>query len=102
MPTKITVIYENPKDPDIFEAGYPEQHALATKIPGVQRIESAKVWPKEDGSPTPAYRLLELYFTGYDEASQAVRTPETGAFISSVRELATGGMRIVFANVEEL
>jgi uncharacterized protein (TIGR02118 family) len=102
MPTKITVIYENPKDPAAFEAGYREQHALATQIPGVQRVESAKVWPKEDGSPTPAYRLLDLYFTGYDEASQAVKTAQTAAFISSVRELATGGMRIVFADIEEL
>jgi hypothetical protein len=30
------------------------------------------VWPKEDGSPTPAYRLLDLYFTDYDTASAAV------------------------------
>ncbi|HLY13057.1 MAG TPA: EthD family reductase [Candidatus Limnocylindrales bacterium] len=101
MPTKITVIYENPQDADAFEAGYPEQRALALQIPGVQRVESAKVWPKEDGSPTPAYRLFEMYFTGYDEASQAVRTAQAGAFVGKVRELATGGMRIVFADIEE-
>ena len=43
MPTKITAIYETPQDPDAFEAGHNEQIALAKKIPGVQRIESAKV-----------------------------------------------------------
>ncbi len=62
MPTKITIIYDNPQDPQAFEAGYPDNLALARVIPGVQRIESAKVWPKEDGSPTPAYRLVDLYF----------------------------------------
>jgi uncharacterized protein (TIGR02118 family) len=101
MPTKITVIYENPKDPATFEAGYHDQYALAKQIPGVQRVESAKVWPKEDGSATPAYRLLDLYFTGYDAASKAVTTAQAGAFVSKVLELATGGMRIVFADIEE-
>jgi uncharacterized protein (TIGR02118 family) len=101
MATKITVIYDNPSDPDVFEAGYKDQLALAKKIPGVQKVESAKVWPKEDGSPTPAYRLVDLYFTGYDTASDAVKTAEAGAFVSKVFELATGGVRLVFADVEE-
>lgn len=100
MPTKITVIYDNPKDPDAFEAGYPEQLALARKIPGIERTESSKVWPKEDGSPTPAYRLLDLYFADYDEASAAVTTGQAEAFFPSVFQLATGGARIVFADIE--
>ncbi len=101
MPTKITVIYENPKDPDAFEAGYPEQLALAKQIPGVQRVESAKVWPKEDGSATPAYRVLDLYFTSYEAASKAVTTEQAAAFVPKVFELATGGVRLLFADVEE-
>ncbi len=101
MPTKITAIYDNPKDPNAFEAGHQEQLALARKIPGVGRIESAKVWPKEDGSATPAYRTLDLYFTDYDAASRAVTTVEASAFVSKVFELATGGVRLLFADVEE-
>jgi uncharacterized protein (TIGR02118 family) len=102
MPTKITVIYDNPKDPQAFEAEYREQVALARKIPGVQRVESAKVWPKEDGSATPAYRLFDMYFSGYDAASEAVTTGEASAFVGKVFNLATGGVRLVFAEVEEL
>jgi len=101
VPTKITAIFENPQDPDVFEAGHDEQIALAKKIPGVKRIESAKVWPKEDGSATPAYRVLDMYFTDYDAASQAVTTEEAGAFVSKAFELATGGVRLLFADVEE-
>jgi uncharacterized protein (TIGR02118 family) len=62
MDTKITVIYDNPADPEAFEAGYAEQVALARQIPGLRRLEASKVWPKEDGSSTPAYRLVDLYF----------------------------------------
>lgn len=101
MPTKITVIYDNPQDPQAFEVGYPASLALAKQIPGIQKVETSKVWPKEDGSPTPAYRLVDLYFADYDAASAAVTTAEAGAFIPSVFELATGGVRIVFADIEE-
>ncbi len=101
MTTKITVAYDNPQDPEAFEAGYPDQLALAGKIPGVQRIESAKVWPKEDGTATPAYRLLSMYFADYAAASEAVTTAEAGALFPSVFQSATGGVRIVFADVEK-
>jgi hypothetical protein len=58
------------------------------------------VWPKEDGSPTPAYRILDLHFADYDSASQAVTTEQAGAFFPTLAELATGGVRIVFADLE--
>jgi uncharacterized protein (TIGR02118 family) len=101
MPTKITVIYDNPTDPDAFEAGYADgQVELAKALPGLQRIETAKVWPKEDGSPTPAYRVIDLYFADYDTASAAVATPEAAALFPSILGLATGGVRILFSDVE--
>jgi uncharacterized protein (TIGR02118 family) len=102
MPTKITVIYDNPKDPEEFEAGYSEQIALAKQIPGIQRVESAKVFPKEDGSPTPAYRLFDMYFSDYAAASKAVTTGQASAFVGKVFELATGGVRLVFLDVEQV
>jgi len=101
MSTKITIIYDNPESPDVFEAGYPEQVTLARRLPGVERIESARVWPKEDGSPTPAYRLVDLYFADYDTASKAVTTPEAAELVTHIKKLATGGVRIVFAEIEK-
>jgi uncharacterized protein (TIGR02118 family) len=101
VPTKITVIYDNPRDPGVFEAGYPDQLALARQIPGIQKLETSKVWAKEDGSATPAYRLVDMYFSDYDAANAAVTTEEAGAFFPNVFELATGGVRIVFADIEE-
>jgi hypothetical protein len=80
MSTKISIICDNPVDPEMFEEGYPAQLVLAGALPGLQRIESAKVWPKEDGTPTPAYRTIDLYFDDYDAASKAVTTPEASAF----------------------
>ncbi|MET3806291.1 uncharacterized protein (TIGR02118 family) [Nakamurella sp. UYEF19] len=101
MPTKITVIYDNPTDPDAFEAGYADgQVDLASALPGLQSIETSKVWPKEDGSPTPAYRTIDLYFPDYATASAAVSTEQAGALFPSIFGLATGGVRILFSEVE--
>ena len=98
-PTKITFVYSNPADPDAFEAAYPEQIALARKLPGLSRLQSSKVWPKEDGSPTPAYRLLDLYFADYAAASAAAAT--AGPLVAATVEQATGGVVIAFAEVLE-
>jgi uncharacterized protein (TIGR02118 family) len=102
MPTKITVIYDNPTDADAFESAYADgQVALAKALPGIVRFETSKVWPKEDGSPTPAYRMLDMYFPDYETASAAVATPEAGALFPSIFGLATGGVRILFSDIEE-
>ncbi|MCW2538456.1 MAG: EthD family reductase [Frankiales bacterium] len=102
MPTKITVIYDNPTDAAAFEAGYAEgQAALAKRLPGLERFETSKVWPKEDGTPTPAYRMIDMYFPDYDTASAAVTTPEAAELFPSIFGLATGGVRILFSDVEE-
>jgi uncharacterized protein (TIGR02118 family) len=101
MPTKITFIYDNPADPAAFETGYPAVLELAKALPGITKVETSKVWPKEDGSPTPAYRSIDLYFTDYDAASAAVATAEAGALFPATFELATGGVRILFSAIEE-
>jgi uncharacterized protein (TIGR02118 family) len=102
MPTKITVIYDNPTDAAAFEAGYADgQVELAAALPGLQSMETSKVWPKEDGSATPAYRMIDLYFPDYDTASAAVATEQAAALFPSIFGLATGGVRILFSDVEQ-
>lgn len=98
-PTKITFVYSNPADPQAFEAAYADQLALARKLPGLVRLEASKVWPKEDGSPTPAHRLLDLYFADYAAASAAAA--EAGPLVGATKQHATGGVIIVFAEVLE-
>lgn len=98
-PTKITFVYSNPTDPDAFEAAYPDQLALARKLPGLTRVQVSKVWPKEDGSPTPAYRLLDLYFTDYGAAGAAAS--QAGPLVGETLKHATGGVAIAFAEILE-
>ncbi|WP_454698413.1 EthD family reductase [Arthrobacter humicola] len=89
MQTKITLIINNPKTPESFEHHVPALLTLAKDLPELIRVESAKVWPKEDGTPTPAHRTLDLYFPNYESASRAVATPQAGAFFEKLS--AAGG-----------
>jgi uncharacterized protein (TIGR02118 family) len=81
--TKISFVYSNPTDPAAFEAAYPEQLALARKLPGPTRLQTSRLCPKEDGSPTPAYRMLDLYFGDYAAASAAAA--EAGGLVGATR-----------------
>ena len=63
MTTKITAIIDNPASPDDFEAEHSVLVTRARKMPGFQRMETTKVWPKEDGQPyagVPTFRPLLL------------------------------------------
>ena len=101
MPTKITAMFDNPTDPVAFEAGWAAGLAdLANALPGVQRVEIAKVWPKEDGSPTPAYRSIDMYFADYDAASAAVTSAEAGQLFPKLAALGSAGVKFVFFDVE--
>ena len=102
MPTKITFLFDNPADPDVFEERFADGYlALVRALPGVERIESARVWPKEDGSPTPAHRIVDAYFADYEAACEAVKTPAAGALFPATFELGTGGVKVLFSDVEE-
>ncbi len=54
MSTKITIIHDNPRDPEAFEATHPDQLALARKLSGLLQVGTSRVLPKEDGSPSAA------------------------------------------------
>lgn len=103
MAVKITIIIDNPTDPEAFEAHYalPENKAFLAKIPDIQRVESAKVFPKEDGSPTPAYRTIDIYFADYDTACAALESPEAGELAGGLVKAATGGIRFLLSDIEE-
>ncbi|MFZ2033997.1 MAG: EthD family reductase [Candidatus Dormiibacterota bacterium] len=103
MTVKLTIVVDNPNDPDAFEALYnsPANKEGLSKIPNVQRVESAKVFPKEDGSPTPAYRTTDIYFSDYATACAAVAQSETRELFGGLARAATGGVRFLMSDIED-
>jgi uncharacterized protein (TIGR02118 family) len=100
---KLTIVVDNPNDPGAFEAHYdsPAYKEPLGKIPDVQRLESAKVFPKEDGSPTPAYRTIDIYFSDYATACAALGSPEAREFAGGLAGAATGGIRFLLSDIED-
>lgn len=98
---KITFIIENPTNPADFESKYAEKiPGLLSSIPGIIKLETSKVHPKEDGSPTPAYRMIDLYFDSYDSACDAVKSAEAGQLFPAVFGISDKGLSILFSEVE--
>ena len=101
MSVKLSVIYDNPADPDAFEKHYLGEHlSLAGKVQGVRRAETAKVFPKEDGSPTPAYRIAELYFDDYDSAVTAIESSEGQALLADAKQIGSSGVKFLLCDIE--
>lgn len=99
MNTKITLIIDNPADPDAFEAAYPSIRDAAAALPGLLRFEAGKVFPKEDGSPTPAHRTLDLYFSDYETASLAVLSGQAATLFAGLSN-ANGSFTGLFSEVQ--
>ena len=102
MAIKLTIIVDNPNDPGAFEAHYnsPAYKEPLGKIPDIQRVESAKVFPKEDGSPTPAYRTIDIYFSDYATACAALESPAAGELAGGLVKAGTGGIRFLLSDIE--
>ncbi len=101
MTVKLTVVYDNPTDPDAFEKHYKEVHVgLAGAIPDVQRAELSKVFPKEDGTATPAWRTADLYFADYDTACAALASPAAQAAVQDALQIGTAGVKFLLCDIE--
>ena len=100
MPTKITLVIGHPTDVPAFEAGWPALLDVARGLPQVRRVEPARVWPKEDGTPTPAHRTLDLYFDDYAAASAATATPAAGRLFGGLTATGTS-VTGLFSDVEQ-
>ena len=100
MATKIELIVDTLDDVAAFNEALPGLLEKARALPGLQRLESGRVWPKEDGSETPAFRTLTLYFAGYDEASAGAASAEGGDFFGSFIGAAGGKVTGLFTDIE--
>ena len=101
MTAKLTLIYANPVDPDEFERRYPAHEKLAAQVPDLLRAEYGKVFPKEDGTPTPRWRTADLYFADYGTAVAAFESERGLAFARDAFDIATGGVEFLLSDVQD-
>ena len=59
-----------------------------------------QAWLGKSAEHVAAYRSIDLYYPDYSSASEAVTTPEAGAFFEAMARLSTGGVRVLFSDIE--
>ena len=101
-PVKIVALYGPPTDAAAFERHYAETHVpLGRRLPGLQRLETARLLGTADGGAAPYYRIAELWFADVERFQAAAASPGGQALASDVTNFATGGVTVVVAQVDE-
>jgi len=98
---KIIVLFGRPKDPELFEKQYWEDHVpMAKQMPGLRKYTVHKVVSAPRGEPA-YYQVVELEFDNMDSLRKAI---ESQAGRDSGRhgvKIATGGMTFLYTESKE-
>ncbi len=98
---KILVLFGRPKDPELFDKQYWEDHVpMAKQMPGLKKYTVHKVVSAPRGEP-PYYQVVELEFDSMDSLKKAL---ESQAGKDSGRhsvKIATGGITFLYAESKD-
>jgi len=98
---KLIVLYGHPKDAAAFEEYYSETHLpIASKIPGVIKVELTKFIGTPDGGKSSQYRMAELYFNSIEELKKQMVSPEGQAAVNDIPNFATGGVDVMIGDLQ--
>ena len=100
---KLLVLYGQPKDPAAFDKYYQEVHIpLAKKMRGLKNWTIGKVLGTPDGSPSDVYYVAELTMESREAFEELLASPEGQAAVADVPNYATGGVKFLYTEVEEV
>ena len=100
MTVKFVVLYTQPDDPEDFDQQLLGVHMpLASKIPGLERAESARFVAAVDGEQT-YYRQTELYFADSKALNAAFGSDEGKALAAHYEQIAPPGSRRFVARLD--
>jgi uncharacterized protein (TIGR02118 family) len=99
---KLMVIYPRPKDVDVFEKVYQDEHVplAVAKLDGKTKIVATKILGSPQGT-APFYRIAEVYFPSM-QALEACAASEGGKeALANAVKISTGGTPIFLVAEEE-
>jgi uncharacterized protein (TIGR02118 family) len=99
---KLMVIYPSPKDVDVFEKVYQDEHVplAVAKLDGKTKIVATKILGSPQGT-APFYRIAEVYFPSM-QALEACAASEGGKeALAHAVKISTGGTPIFLVAEEE-
>lgn len=97
---KVIALYRKPDDPASFDKHYREIHTpLALKMPGLRRMEVARISTTPMGTEAPYYLIAEMYFDNAEAARAAFASPEGKAAGKDVMSFAGKIITMMHADV---
>ena len=102
MTAKIVALYTPPDDSDAFDRYYFATHMpLVDRVPGLQRVETARFVGAADGGEQTYYRITELYFADPGAAEAAFSSDEGKAAAADYQNIAPAGSRLFIAALDD-
>jgi len=99
---KAVVIYPRPKDEDLFERLFREEHVplVEAKLKGLTRLVTTKVLNSPQGK-VQVYRITELHFGSLDAINQCLESDAGKEVIAHATGISTGGPPILLVCEEQ-
>src|SRR5260370_41930125 len=99
---KLVVVYPRPKDVDVFEKVYQEEHAplAVAKLGGKTKIAATKILGSPQGIP-PFYRIVEVYFPSMQALEPGAASEGGKEALSHAVKISSGGTPIFLVAEEE-
>jgi uncharacterized protein (TIGR02118 family) len=103
MAVKLIVLYTAPDDADAWDRHYLDVHVpLAQAVPGLQRLEGARIVAAPDGGEQSWFRIAELWFDDLEALGAGLGSPEGQATAADFQSIAPPGSRMFVAQVDDL
>jgi uncharacterized protein (TIGR02118 family) len=99
---KLVVIYPRPKDVDIFEKIYQDEHVplAVAKLRGKTKIVATKILGSPQGAP-PFYRIAEVYFPSMQALDSCTASEGGKEALAHAVNISSGGAPIFLVAEEE-
>src|SRR6267143_2090107 len=99
---KLVVIYPRPKDVDVFEKVYQEEHVplAVAKLSGKTKIVATKILGSPQGTP-PFYRIAEVYFPSMQALETCAASEGCKEALAHAVKISSGGTPIFLVAEEE-
>jgi len=96
---KVTVLYNEPKNPEALEKYYAETHMpMVYAVKELKRVEISKCLPGAD-KPPAFYRIAELWFDSPEQMKAITSTDEWKKIADDVPNFASAGATIVVSKI---
>ena len=100
---KLIVIYPRPKDIEAFEKLYQEEHVpmAVEKLSGKTKFVATKVVATPDGTPSPFYRIAEVYFPSLQALQACAESAGGQETVAHAIKISSGGTPVFLVAEEQ-